>query len=110
MWVIIHTDLKDRPEKDAIPVLSPLKNLNQLQPGAMSPETGKLTKIQKEVPDLQRPHTTQAYLSKMSPSAPGYFWKREELTMRTLQRKVRQISHWQSEKRIKENLLTLWDQ
>lgn len=75
MWVIIHTDLKDRPEKDAIPVLSPLKNLNQLQPGAMSPETGKLTKIQKEVPDLQRPHTTQAYLSKMSPSAPGYFWK-----------------------------------
>ena len=83
LWLSkVNTDLEKKPKNDAILVLAHL-DTNRNQPTKCNEAWYRtVTKLWKEEKSqiLWKMHMTQAFLSKIPPTAPGYFWKWRDFT------------------------------
>ena len=83
LWLSkVNTDLEKRPKKDTILVLAHLQ-LNRSQPTKCNEAWYRtITKLwmEEKTQILWKWHMTQAFLSKIPPTAPGYFWKWGDFT------------------------------
>lgn len=83
LWLSkVNTDLEKRQKKDAILVLTHLHMNRNLPTKCNEVWHRTITKLWKEEKSqiLWKLHMTHAFLSKIPPTAPGYFWKWEEFT------------------------------